>query len=148
MVKLRKGDPWMPASKYGQSLKGLTINLLVNSIERALGFQTKVLETTVVYADPDVAVLRGYGSEWMMHADHTYSEHPLKKNLGKKPARGIGIELRLHGCNPDVAQAKALALGEVVLAEAADKAHGVREAYIIDPDGYTWVPDIPLAEVV
>ena len=138
----------MPASKYGQSLKGLTINLWVNSIERALGFQTKVLETTVVYADPDVAVLRGYGSEWMMHADHTYSEHPLKKNLGKKPARGIGIELRLHGCNPDVAQAKALALGEVVLAEAADKAHGVREAYIIDPDGYTWVPDIPLAEVV
>jgi hypothetical protein len=30
------------------------------------------------------------------------------------------------------------------MAEAADKAHGLREAYIGDPDGYIWVPDMPL----
>jgi len=25
-----------------------------------------------------------------------------------------------------------------------DKPHGLREAYLIDPDGYIWVPDTPL----
>ena len=29
------------------------------------------------------------------------------------------------------------------LAEAADKPHGLREAFIFDEDGYLWVPDIP-----
>jgi hypothetical protein len=32
----------------------------------------------------------------------------------------------------------------MVLAEAADKPHGLRESYIVDPDGYVWVPDRPL----
>ena len=31
-----------------------------------------------------------------------------------------------------------------VLAESADKPHGLRESYIVDPDGYVWVPDRPL----
>jgi hypothetical protein len=30
------------------------------------------------------------------------------------------------------------------LAGALDKPHGLREAYIIDQDGYLWVPGIPL----
>ena len=34
-------------------------------------------------------------------------------------------------------------LGGVVLAGAADKPHGVREAYILDPEGYCWVPTVP-----
>ena len=35
-----------------------------------------------------------------------------------------------------------LALGHHVLAEAADKPHGLRESYILDPDGYCWVPAV------
>ena len=31
-----------------------------------------------------------------------------------------------------------------VVASAADKGHGLREAYLMDPDGYLWVPDVPL----
>ncbi len=31
----------------------------------------------------------------------------------------------------------------VVLAEPADKPHGVREAHILDPEGYCWVPTVP-----
>ena len=27
--------------------------------------------------------------------------------------------------------------------EATDKPHGLREAYILDPDGYCWVPGRP-----
>ncbi|MEK9752283.1 MAG: hypothetical protein VW338_03605 [Rhodospirillaceae bacterium] len=149
MTKLRTGDPWMPAADYGRSLKGLSVNLLVQAVARAVAFQKDVFGAEVVYADPDFAVLRGFGAEWMLHADHTYSDHPLKGSLGGGPAgdlaRGVGVELRLHGCDPDAAEAKARARGEIVLAGAMDKPHGLREAYLIDPDGYLWVPDVPLA---
>ena len=55
-------------------------------------------------------------------------------------ARGAGAELRLYGVDPDAAEARARALDAPVLAGAADKPHGLREAYLIDPDGYVWVP--------
>ena len=32
-MKLRSGDPWMPAPVYGRSLIGLTVNLLVRDVE-------------------------------------------------------------------------------------------------------------------
>ncbi len=143
MVKLRDGDPWMPAAEYGRGLRGLGINLLVRDVERAVSYQTSVLGAGVVYADPDFAVLRGYGAEWLLHADHTYSGHPLRGSLKDELVRGLGVELRLHGCDPDTAETNARAMGEVVLAGAMDKPHGLREAYLVDPDGYVWVPDVP-----
>ncbi len=145
MVKKRTGEPWMPAPDYGRSLNGLGVNLLVEDMERALDFQTTVLAATVVYSDPDFAVLEAQGSSWMLHADHTYADHPLHGSLRPELPRGIGAELRLHGCDPDWAEAQARARGDTVLAGALDKPHGLREAYIIDPDGYVWVPDVPTA---
>lgn len=142
-MKLRTGDPWMPADAYGRSLRGLTINLLVADIARSVAFQTEVLGAEVVYADPDFAVLSGFGSEWMVHADHTYADHPLSGSLSPEIVRGVGVELRLHGCDPDAAEARARARGDIVLAGAIDKPHGLREAFLVDPDGYLWVPDIP-----
>lgn len=144
-MKLRTGDPWMPAPDYGRTLSGLGINLLVVSIEAAVDFHRRVLDAEAVYIDPDIAVFRGCGSEWMLHADHTYSDHPLKGSLRPDIARGIGVELRMHGRDPDAAEAAARELGYTVLAGAMDKPHGLREAYIIDRDGYVWVPDAPLA---
>jgi len=143
MTKLRTGDPWMPAAEYGRSLSGLGINLLVADIDRAVAYQTYVLGAEVVYADPDFAVVQGYGAEWMLHADHTYSDHELKGSLQTGLARGIGVELRLHHCDPDAAEARARERGETVLAGAMDKPHGLREAFLVDPDGYLWVPDVP-----
>jgi hypothetical protein len=32
-----------------------------------------------------------------------------------------------------------------VLAETQDKPHGLRECYLVDPDGYVWVPGVPCA---
>ena len=113
-------------------------------VPAALAFQTQVLEAEIVHDDVDFAALRGYGAEWMLHADHTYSDHPLKGSLGGGLARGIGAELRLYGRDPDEAEAKARELGFEVLAGALDKPHGLREAYIIDQDGYLWVPGVPL----
>ena len=134
----------MPADEYGRTLTGFGVNLLVPEIERALRFQTAVLEAEIVYADPDFAVLRGHGAEWMFHADHTYRDHPLYGSLGSELARGVGIELRLHGCDPDAAERRARDLGYTVFAGAMDKPHGLREAYLLDEDGYLWVPDVPL----
>ena len=146
MTKRRIGDPWMSAADYGKSLRGIGINLLVYDVKRAVEFQTEVLGAVAVYSDPDFAVMKGFDAEWMLHADHTYSNHPLGGSLNGSLVRGVGIELRLHGCDPDAAQERARARGGIILAEATDKPHGLREAYLIDPDGYIWVPDVPFSE--
>ena len=144
-MKLRTEDPWMPAPAYGRSLRGLTVNLLVQDIGTSLVFQQDVLGVEIVYSDPDIAVLQFRDAEWMLHADHTYEDHPLHGSLSSDIPRGIGTELRLHGRDPDKAETAARELGYTILEGASDKPHGLREAYVIDPDGYTWVPDIPTA---
>ncbi len=143
-MKLRTGEPWMTAEAYGRTLKGLTLNLLVRDVDAALRFQREVLGVDVVYHDPDFAVVRGFGGEWMLHADHTYLEHPAHPDVPADARRGVGAELRLHGRDPDVAQAVAVRLGYRVLAPAVDKGHGLREVFLIDADGYTWVADAPV----
>ncbi len=154
MVKKRGADetPFMEAPAYGRSLTGLSINLLVRNIARAADFQCDVLGATRVYADADFAVLRWRAAdapagsapvEWMLHADHTYADHPLLGLTGDGAVRGVGAEFRLHGCDPDAAVLRARQRGCIVLAAPADKPHGLREAYIADPDGYVWVPDVP-----
>jgi hypothetical protein len=104
-MKLRTGEPWMPAQDYGRSLKALTINLLVRNMDKALQFQREVLRADIVYSDMDFAVVRGYDAEWMLHADHTYHGHPMESVLANAGHRGAGAELRLHGCDPDGAEA-------------------------------------------
>ena len=143
-MKLRIGEPWMSGKEYGQSLRGLTMNILVRDIEAALAFQRDVLGVSIIYSDPDFAVCSGYGSEWMLHADHTYENHPMAGTVTPAQPRGAGIELRLHGCQPDQAEAAARRLGFEVLSPATDKGHGLREVHIRDHDGYIWVPDFPI----
>lgn len=146
MVKLRTGDPWMPAPEYSRSLRGFSVNLIVRNIERALVFQREVLGATVVYADPDFAVVSGFGSEWILHADHTYQDFPIEAVLrGRQGSRGTGVELRLHGRDPDEAEEVARTLGFEVLVPTVDKGHGLREVVLVDADGYIWVPDVAVA---
>jgi catechol 2,3-dioxygenase-like lactoylglutathione lyase family enzyme len=142
-MKLRTGDPWMPAPDYGRSLHGLTLNLLVRDVAALLPFHREVLGAEIIYHDPDFAVFRYGEAEWMVHADHTYLEHPLHQTLASGVARGVGAELRLHGRDPDAAAAAARRLGCTVVAGPTNKPHGLREAYILDPEGYLWVPDVP-----
>ena len=134
----------MPAGEYAHSLSGLTVNLLVRDVERALEFQVHVLGATVLYSDPDFAVMQGFGSQWMLHADHTYEGHSMQNELAMSNKRGQGLELRLHGRDPDQAVAAARRMNFDVLIAANDRPHGLREAYILDADGYIWVPDIPI----
>lgn len=140
-MKLRVGEPWMPAKDYAHSLRGLTVNLLVADIETALSFQRTVLGATIVYSDPDFAVCSAQGAEWMLHADHTYDKHPMLTTVSANQPRGTGLEIRLHGCDPDAAEAAARLHGFEVLSPATDKGHGLREVYLRDRDGYVWVLD-------
>ena len=142
-MKKREGDPWMPPPDYGRSLRGLGVNMLVRETERAVAFARDVLGLTIVYADPDLAVLRHGEHEWMVHADHAYDAHALLPRTRIAALRGGGIELRVHDVDPDAAVAAARRHGYTVLDEPNNKPHGLREAYILDADGYVWVPDIP-----
>ncbi len=144
-MKLSTQEPWMPAPDYGRSLTGLTVNLLVRDVAAALPFHREVLDAEVIYDDPDFAVLRRGAAEWMLHADHTYKDHPLYGSLDSDLHRGIGAEIRLQGRDPDEAEAAARRLGFTVLQGAMDKPHGLRETFLIDADGYLWVPGVPLA---
>lgn len=136
------------ADAFGRALgPGIGLNLLVGDVAAAARFQAAVLDAAVDYWDRDFAILRARdkagGAVWMLHSDRSYRDHPLSGIAKAAEGRGAGAELRLYGRDPDRAEAVARDLGGVVLAGAADKPHGVREAYILDPEGYCWVPTVP-----
>jgi len=145
-MKKSSKTPFMAAPDYGQSLAGFTINLLSTDLARALIFQRDVLLAEILHHDEDLLILRGYHSNWMVHADHTYDKHPLLADTRRQARRGAGVELRLHGCDPDGAAERAQQHGFDLLDGPRDQPdHGLREVHIIDADGYVWVPDIPVA---
>ncbi len=145
-MKKREGDPWVPPPVYGRSLRGLGINLLVRETARTVAFARDVIGLAIVYADADLAVFRHGEHELMVHADHTYDAHALLPRTRIAALRGGGVELRVHDVDPDAAAARALAAGHEVLDGPSTKPHGLREVYILDPDGYVWVVDAPTAE--
>jgi catechol 2,3-dioxygenase-like lactoylglutathione lyase family enzyme len=141
-MKKRQGEPWMPAAEYGSSLPAFSINLLVRDIDASLPFYRDVLDATVHYADPDFAALRVGGAEMMLHADHTYDDHPWHDDLAAGKPRGLGAEIRLFGVDPDGVESRARTHGATVLKGATTKGHGWREVWVRDPDGYVWAVGI------
>jgi predicted enzyme related to lactoylglutathione lyase len=130
---------------FGRSLgPGLGVNLLVADVAAAARFQQTVLGARLVWSEADFAILSACGATWMLHGDRSYRDHPLGRAVAGQAARGAGVELRLYGSDPDAAARQAEAAGGTVLCPPLDKPHGLREAYIIDPEGYVWVPSVPL----
>ena len=147
-MKKSSTTPFMAAPEYGQSLSGFSVNVLSANLARALIFQRDVLQAEILHQDEDLLILRGYGSNWMVHADHTYDKHALLADTLRQARRGAGVELRLHQCDPDGAAARALEHGfEVLDGPRNQPDHGLRETHIIDDDGYVWVPDVPCSEM-
>jgi hypothetical protein len=147
MTKHRPADqtPWMSAPEYGRSLRpGVGFSLLVRDVARSVRFAEDVIGATASYWDKDFAAMRWAGGEWQFHADHTFSNNPLSGFLQGVEGRGVGVELRAYGVDPDRAEAAARAGGWTVLAGTMDKPHGLRECIIIDDDGYAWVPGIAI----
>ena len=132
----------MPAPEYSRTLRGVGVNLLVREVEASVAFVAGVLGLDVVYADPDFAVLRHDGCDILLHADHAYEMHPLLARAQQARDRGAGAELRVYGIDPDAAERRARESGAVVLAATKDAGHGLRECFLVDPDGYVWVPSL------
>ena len=137
-------DTPISAADYGKSLRGLGFNLIVRDVTQSVSFAEQVLGATVFFRTPNFAAMKLNGSDFMLHADETYHANPLSGSLASQEARGIGVELRIYGCDPDIAEAKARESGYTVLAGSLDKPHGLREAMLIDDDGYVWIPSIHL----
>jgi len=132
-------------AEYGRRIPaGLGINLLVRDVARSARFQVDVLGARVEHLEEHFAIVALAGSRWLLHSDWSYRAHPLRGAVIAVEARGAGVELRLYGVDPDQAEARARQRDGIVLSGALDKEHGLREAYLVDDDGYVWVPSIAL----
>jgi hypothetical protein len=130
---------------YGRGIpRGLGINILVHNVDRSARFQSEIFGAHILYWEEHFAIMQAVGSTWLLHSDWSYRSHELISAVSGVQVRGCGVELRLYGVDPDQAEAAARRRDAVVLAGAADKEHGLREAYIVDDDGYVWVPSVPV----
>ena len=149
MDRWKHEDPCALVDELARSLRpGLWLNLLVRDVAAAVRFQSDILGSEVIYQDESFAIMHFGESFWMLHADSTYAEHAMKGLLENPGGRGIGCEIRLHDCDPDQAEQRAHAGEFTVLAAANDRPHGLREAYLVDQDGYVWVPSVAIGEPV
>ncbi len=140
--KLRQGGPWMPGFRYGALLPPLSINLMVIDVERSVKFYQSVFNAEVHYYDIDFGAARIGPVEVMLHADHTHDEHPWYPDLSAGKQRGLGLQLRVLGVDPDELEARARQANATIVAAAQNKGHGWREVLIRDPDGYEWAVGI------
>jgi uncharacterized glyoxalase superfamily protein PhnB len=143
-MKKRKDDPWMSSSDYGHSLPEFTVNLLVKNVKLASRFYVNVFNAKIRYQDEDFAAVLISGLEFMLHADHTFESHPWTKPLATSRVRGLGVELRLLGLDPDEVEKRARKRDDVIITAACDKPHGWRETVVQDPDGYVWAVGVKI----
>lgn len=134
------------AQVFGQSLRGLSVNLLCRDVLGEVAFLTGVLGLVAHRASRDFAIILHGDQPMQLHSDGTFSSHPLHAFLPESGMRGAGIELRLHGVDPDTAAFRLVAFPDAMLLQPpTDKlGHGLREAVILDPEGYAWVPSVAL----
>jgi len=132
------------APDFGRSLSGFGVNLLVRDVLLQAGFLSRVFGMQVNRASRDFAIIGYHGHLLQLHADGTYHANPLLALLPEAGPRGAGAELRLFHTDPDLAAEVAQTEGGTILQPPTDKPHGLREAYILDPNGYVWVPSRPL----
>lgn len=130
---------------FGRALTGISINLLVRDVRGEAGFLAAVFGCVAPRVTTDYAIVVHQGVAMQLHSDASFAAHPLHALLPEAGPRGAGMEIRLHGADPDLACARAEAAGGVVLARARDKAgHGLREAVVLSPSGYAFVPSVLL----
>lgn len=130
------------ARDFGHALRGLSVNLLVRDVAAEAAFLVEVFGMQAHRLSSDFAILTHAGQPFQLHSDASFGRHPLSALLPEAGPRGAGIELRLHEADPDQAATRAQNLeGGMVLQAPLDKpGHGLREAVILSPSGYAWVP--------
>lgn len=136
--KKREGMPWMPGYRYGALLPPLSLNLLVRDVAESVAFYQAVFGAEVHYFDVDFGAVRVGPAEVMLHADHTHDEHPWHADLAVGAQRGVGLQIRLLGVDPDETAVRAAAAQAHIISPPQDKGHGWRETLVRDPNGYEW----------
>lgn len=134
----------LTAPEMGRLLEGFGINLLVRRVPQTAEFLHEVLQFEIRRQSSDYAVLAHRSRLYQLHADSTYAAHALLAHLPEAGLRGAGVELRLYQIDPDRAESRARKGGYEVLQPTADKPHGLRECFLLDPDGYCWVPSVKI----
>ncbi|MDJ0612078.1 MAG: hypothetical protein QNJ29_00270 [Rhizobiaceae bacterium] len=130
------------ADRFGKSLQGIGLNLLVRDVKSLACFLVDVFDMKAHQVTDDFAIMT-YGNDvFQLHSDGTYHGHPLPSLLPENGPRGGGIEIRLYNTDPDEAAHKAQTHphATTLLQEAMDKPHGLRECFILCENGYAWVP--------
>ena len=131
----------VPPQEFGHALRAISVNLLCRDVLAEVAFLTRVFDMTAHRSSRDFVILLHAGQPMQLHADATYHAHPLPSLLPESGPRGAGIELRLHEADPDEAAKRCEEAGGMVLQAPNDKtAHGLREAVILSPSGYAFVP--------
>jgi len=136
------------AVAFGRSLRGLGLNLLVADVDRARQFHQAVFGWEAFQPTRDFAILRrpDGSAVLQLHADHTYHANPLAGLPPEARPPGPAAAPRPFDVAPDRAAAQVSAAGGMILQPPTNKPHGLREAYILDPDGYCWVASRPLTD--
>jgi uncharacterized glyoxalase superfamily protein PhnB len=143
-MKPHDDDKPLPMSgpEYGRTLRGLSFNLIVRDVPKAARFATEVLGATQFFGNSQFSAMKLNGGDFMFHADQTYNDNLLSGSLQTSEARGVGVELRIYNCDPDLAEANAKAGGWTVLSGTSDRPHGLRECMILDDEGFVWLPSV------
>lgn len=130
------------AADFGHALSGISINLLLRDVRREAAFLAAVFGMDIRRLSDDFAIAVHAGQPFQLHSDASFARHPLHGLLPESGPRGAGIELRLHEADPDQAARRLADFPDAILLQApTDKAgHGLREAVILCPEGYAWVP--------
>ena len=147
----------MDAAEVGRALRGFGLNLLCRQVIPLAESIASVLEMRVIRANDDYAIIAGpqvaKSLLIQLHADATYHANPLPSLLPQPGAgagtgagaRGAGAEFRLFDMDPDAAARRAEVAGWYILQPPTDKPHGLRECYLLDLEGYCWVPGSVIA---
>lgn len=130
------------AADFGHALRGISVNLLLRDVRREAAFLAAVFGMDIRRLSDDFAIVLHAGQPFQLHSVASFARHPLHGILPESGPRGAGIELRLHEADPDRAVQRLADFPDAILLQAAtDKSgHGLREAVILCPEGYAWVP--------
>jgi hypothetical protein len=132
------------AKDFGASLTGIGLNLLVRDVLSQAAFLHNSFAMTAHRLSPDFAIITYHDQLLQLHSDATYHSNPLLSLLPENPPRGAGVEIRLYNTDPDSAATLAPQHGGTILQPPTNKPHGLRECYILCPNGYAWIPSRPL----
>jgi len=132
------------ADDFGQSLKGLGLNLLTANVGDLAEFLRVVFQGNVHQPSADFAIVRIGDVLVQLHHDRTFANHPLATIVPESGLRGGGAQFYLFGIDPDAAAERAAGSKGQVIEEPADKPHGLRECTILSPEGYAFSPAVAL----